>query len=305
LNILKRLTKRIRQSQAIENSSSAFNYTIKELNGIYRANQMLAGQRLGEIIGEEFKKYKRSETLFILGSGPSINKLTRRDFDLIEESDSVGFNFWLVHDFVPTFYCFQHTKINDSVLYKLLEYRREVYVDVPFIVRGSLLTTDVDFCRSMHSRYLDQSAVYLLNEYPVHSTYSGNIPELLEYLRNLGLLHHSILAAFTPKLRGTLGLLLCLAYQMGYNKIVLCGIDMKDSRHFYDASHYDGLRGIFELPKPGASNIMTMEDRKYSPNTVSRYVKETARYMAKHGGVQVYVSDAESALSSILPIWQR
>lgn len=305
MKILKKLNKRLRKPQAVENSLSAFNYTIKELNGIYRANQMLAEQQLGKVIGEEFRKYKRSETLFIMGSGPSINKLTRRDFDLIADSDSVGFNFWLVHNFVPTFYCFQHTKINDSVLYKLLEYRREVYVDVPFIVRGSMLKTDVDFCRSMHSRYFDQLSVYLLNEYPIHSTYSGNIPDLLDYLRNLGLLHHGSLAAFTPKLRGTLGLLLCLAYQMGYSRIVLCGIDMKDSSHFYDARQYDRLRELFVLPKPGTSNIMTMEDETYSLNTVSRYIQEVARYMAKHDGVEVFVSDPESALSSVLPIWQR
>lgn len=304
MNILKWVTKPIRKQQAGENKFCALNYTIEELNGIYRANKMLAGQKLGEFISEDFKKYKTSETLFILGSGPSINKLTKRSFQAIDESDSVGFNFWLIHEFVPTFYCFQHTKINDAVLYKILEYRHEDYCSVPLIVRGSLLRTDTNYCRSMHSRYLDQFSVYFLNEYPIHSKYSGNISVLLEYLSNLGLLHHGRLANFTPKLRGTLGLLLCFAYQMGYKNIVLCGIDMEDNSHFYDFEQYKQARGRFNLPRSNSSNIAVMEDERYNFNTVSKYILETAQFMARNGGVQVYYFGSNHTLSSVLPLWK-
>ena len=48
--------------------------------------------------------YKRSDTLFVLGSGPSINRIPQERWRAIAAHDSVGFNFWPYHPFVPTFY---------------------------------------------------------------------------------------------------------------------------------------------------------------------------------------------------------
>ena len=53
------------------------------------------------------KKYKKSDTLFILGSGSTINKISDKQWGKIDDHDSIGFNFWLVHDFVPDFFKFE------------------------------------------------------------------------------------------------------------------------------------------------------------------------------------------------------
>ncbi len=50
------------------------------------------------------KNYKKSDTIFILGSGSSVNDLTEENWTVINSHDSIGFNFWLIHEFVPTFY---------------------------------------------------------------------------------------------------------------------------------------------------------------------------------------------------------
>lgn len=50
----------------------------------------------------EITRLRTSEKLFILGSGLSINEIV--DWAHIAAHDSVGFNFWLIHDFVPDFY---------------------------------------------------------------------------------------------------------------------------------------------------------------------------------------------------------
>ena len=50
---------------------------------------------------------KNSDTLFILGSGESINSI--KIWDKIRKHDSVGFNYFIFNDFVPNFYIFEST----------------------------------------------------------------------------------------------------------------------------------------------------------------------------------------------------
>lgn len=283
----------------------AFSYTISELNGIHNANKKFIDMNFGKLLDDDFRSRKKSDTFFILGSGPSINDLTHEDFSIIQRNDSIGFNFWLVHKFTPTFFCLQHTQYGEGTLYKLLKEKHADYKATPIIVRGSLLTTDPSFCEEMHLKYLLKNDVFFLNEYPIHSKFSGDIDKLIEYLENLGFFDFSNISKFTPKFRGTLGLLISLAYQMGYKNIILCGIDMKDSSHFYDSDTYTEIRKKYDLPRPGASNILTMQDQKYSMNTVKDYIVTLADFMNKKADVKVYVASEKSVLSESIPVWKR
>src|SRR5205085_6794487 len=57
----------------------------------------------------DLSQLKTSDTLFILGSGPSINAISPDRWEAIARSDSIGFNFWLYHPFVPKIYFFEST----------------------------------------------------------------------------------------------------------------------------------------------------------------------------------------------------
>ena len=46
---------------------------------------------------------KKSNTLFILGSGDSINDINNKQWEEIKQSDSLGINSWLVHKHMPTY----------------------------------------------------------------------------------------------------------------------------------------------------------------------------------------------------------
>ena len=306
--IIKRLLRCVYPGMKGDFSSAedaVFNYTINELNGILKTNAKLASKGLGHPLTDEFRARKKSDTLFILGSGPSINDLSTQDIAIINQNDSIGFNFWLAHELVPKFYCFQHTSYNNNALYKLFQHRSEEYRNVPLIVRGSMLSSDPELCERMHRTYFSEHEIFLLNEYPIHSKFSGSIDGLIEYLVNLGLLDFGRMPGFTPKLRGTLGLLICFGYQMGYKRIILCGIDMRDSTHFFDCDQYNDIRKKFALPAPGVSNIATMESRKYSNNTVSDYVAALSRFMGERGSCEIFVASKKSALSEVVPFWQR
>ena len=46
---------------------------------------------------------RKSDTLFVLGSGASIHDLNETEWAAIAAADSVGFNNWSLHPFIPTF----------------------------------------------------------------------------------------------------------------------------------------------------------------------------------------------------------
>ncbi len=55
----------------------------------------------------DISRYKQSDTVFILGSGASINALSSADWEKVKKADSIGFNYFLVHDHVPTYYFYE------------------------------------------------------------------------------------------------------------------------------------------------------------------------------------------------------
>ena len=51
---------------------------------------------------------KSSDTVFLLGSGRSINEIREDRWQVIGRHDSIAMNFWLAHAFVPRIYLFEN-----------------------------------------------------------------------------------------------------------------------------------------------------------------------------------------------------
>ena len=60
----------------------------------------------------DLAKWKRSDFLFILGSGASINRISPERWKSIAQHDTIGFNFWPFHPFVPGMYFFEAIRTN-------------------------------------------------------------------------------------------------------------------------------------------------------------------------------------------------
>ena len=57
-----------------------------------------------EINLKGLKGYKKTDRIYILGSGRSIMNVSKKEWKHIEEYDTIGFNHWYVHKHKPTFY---------------------------------------------------------------------------------------------------------------------------------------------------------------------------------------------------------
>ena len=299
---MKKIIKRRMKRFVTPEDSHGFQYTVRTLVHMHQQNKALSS-RFGTILNNDILKHKTSDTIFLLGSGPSINHLGTKEFDIIRQHNSMGFNFWFAHDFIPDLYMMQIPKKNPDPMINIFQDRSPDYMDVPFILRGGGLASGwIDF-EDVRLRALQDLEAYFLNEYPISDKCRIDIDLLIEYMNALGFMQHGNICNFVPKWRVTLGLLVSLAYQMGYKNIVLCGMDMQDKGHFWDDPQYSEIRKKYNLPDAEASNITRMSDKTFSPNTVPQYIYKLRDWMNLHSGVNFYVAHPETVLYPEIPLY--
>jgi hypothetical protein len=256
-------------------------------------------------------EYKSSDTLFVLGSGSSINDITEPQWDHIDAHDSVGLNRWPVHSFQPTYHVFEirmgpeHAAFRNTYL-DLLEYRREAYRDIPIIlkdaaaVHGSLrphhlpdwLAGNLIISRDEGFRHIvgwDASA--------------DRNKELLAYLKSAGYFDTGSMKMLYRK-RGSISYLIHLGVVLGYDNIVLCGVDMVDSDYFFDDQ--EALRDGDEVPIPRQDRTEREGDHRTNDPDVGSLTLEKVIHglndvVLGPSGVDLYVENDISALHPEIP----
>mgnify|MGYP001057530210 CR=1 FL=1 len=277
-----------------------FEYTVSELIGMSENSSNLIASWHGKALSNEILKYKTSDTMFLLGSGPSINDISKEQWEHIAKHNSIGFNYWFVHDFVPTYYMYQGV---DETMLELLKDTNRKYKNVPFLLRGADIAAGRFDTSDERINVLKNNPVYYLNTYPISSKCSIEIRKLLKYVEALGFFTFDKIADFVPKFRGSLGLLISLSYQMGYKKIILCGMDMKDSSHFWDSSFYSQVKDKYNLPSMQDTNLNTFTDGSHSPNTVPKYVYSLRDWVLDKHNVEILLLNSDSCLYPELDIY--
>lgn len=249
-------------------------------------------------VDDGFSRFKQTNTLFVLASGPSINSLRDQDWDHIRSLDSIGFNTFLVHQFVPSLYCMQY----NAAVATLLSSMSDRFRDVPIIFRGQKMKTD--FFREAGLDPADFSqGLFYLREIPVSSRSSVEPAALYDWFENLGFLTKGRVAAWTPKLRSTLVLMVLFAYQLGYDKVVLCGADMTDASHFWDDPDARLLPDVsFSYPGPD-KNMLAFSDPAFHPNTIPRYLADFQAWAQTRSEFRIFTGSAKSALAAVLPVY--
>jgi hypothetical protein len=97
-----------------------------------------------------------------------------------------------------------------------------------------------------------------------------------------------------------------LATLLGYETIVLCGVDMVNSKYFFDSSRYS--QKDVPIPRAGITNT----NRAHETNDIERGVKmrlENVIYLLDEiilqpNGIELYVENDISALSPRIPVYE-
>lgn len=257
----------------------------------------------------DLRRVRSSDTLFVLGSGSSIAKLKKEHFDFISIHDSIGFNFWIAHSFVPDLYLFYPGGYSSEETFErfisVMKLRSVEYEDVPKIV--------TDLYRRNYSFIKRLPKAFTINLYAAERwiAFSRNEAELRSALKRMNKKgYFSLKPSEGQKNRifkyGTsLSTTVALGVQMGYRRIVLCGVDLTDSSYFYqDEAAYPFMKGF--------SGVRTVSPQEPHPTnqrvselmlTVSETLRAMQRELLDPRGVQLFVQHADSALFPDFPIF--
>ncbi|MEJ2905686.1 hypothetical protein WAE58_24795 [Pedobacter panaciterrae] len=255
---------------------------------------------------------KKSDTLFILGSGPSINEITDEEWSYIKKNESWGFNFWFCHDFIPSAYIIQSVYRRsddkqkafadslDQLMTDMLTDKKERYTKVNFFARGDGVNNQ-KFFNSKIGTFIKNNFrenIFLMPECPISSKNKVNPYLFMQVLNKNGFLTSTKEVLPIPKFGSTIGELIPLALILGFKKIVLCGIDMNDGAHFYDKEinyeKYPMLRTLSELNNNREKHEhMDSSTRLY---TVKDIVIEQNRFATENMGAKIYTFKTSSSL---------
>lgn len=258
----------------------------------------------------ELSTSRKSDTVFILGSGPSINDISAKEWEVIGQHDTWGFNFWFCHSFIPTAYFVQSvlrpesdSDINerlDDLIYKMLKDKIEEYETVNLFLRGDGINHEKFHTTKLGDFVLNHQGFTkcVVPELPVSSK-NRIAPELLYgQLKKLGFYDIHNEPWPVPKFGGTITELISLASILGYKKIVLCGVDMNDGGHFYDKKeYYEKYPFLKELSKRNnKAKIHEHMNKSIRKFTVKDLILSLNKFVGDALGAEIYTYSNKSKL---------
>lgn len=286
-------------------SISILRYTIKSINSVKK----YSNNKHNTLCLNQLKKDKKSDTVFILGSGPSINEINKYQWDYIHHKDSWGFNFWLCHHHIPDcFFAQSHIDIEedqrynfemDTLMNQMLIDKIQAYNKVKFYLRGDNVN-DYKFQKSQFGKTIFKNDInyYFLSELVVRSKSKIRPYKLIVRIFKLGFFKNNSNILPIPKFGNTTTELISLALMIGYKKIVLCGIDMNDGGHFYDECNYlNKYKLLNKLKKFSNENkIHSHMDKHQLKYTSKDVIMDLNRFSKEKFNAEIFVSSSTSSL---------
>ncbi|MDP2432798.1 MAG: hypothetical protein Q8O33_12300 [Pseudomonadota bacterium] len=255
-------------------------------------------------------RHKTSDTLFVLGSSPSINTMDDAMWHQIGRHDSIAFNYFLAHPFVPTYYHLELLNQHLGIFRSCYSQRSEAYRNIPFMVNylhiaGELKQSDLDFVHNLSvtvpRRYAGTSA----SEFHSILDYAYR---KIEPVDNTYLVHN----------RASVSLMVSFAVLLGYTRIVFAGVDLNSTGYFYCDERYacEAIRDLLELrcqdkaeakPSEAQGFLHITADPALWPEhiTIDRALEVFRDSVLKRRGIELYVTDRRSLLYPAFPVWKN
>jgi hypothetical protein len=244
---------------------------------------------------EQLVASRRSDTVFVFGSGYSLNAITADQWAAIAEHDTFGFTAFVYQQWVRTDYHLIRGGLEGSLAWR-------AYAE--------------DFCRTLNDNPRFADAVLILQ-----GEYFGMFAnQILGYglirpgtriyryrtRRGDGLPSLSLDEGIRHS-AGTLCDAVNVAVCMGWTNIVLAGVDLYDTRYFWlppDQTYgLDPATGLLSpssiSPRGGAPGDVHNTVR----NGIVRIMDDWAGFLARERGIRLSVLNPRSLLSEVMPVY--
>ncbi|RJQ27359.1 hypothetical protein C4565_05335 [Candidatus Parcubacteria bacterium] len=240
-------------------------------------------------------KRNRNEILFILGCNRSINELKKEIWQRISRHDTLGFNYWIYHPFVPTYYGLEYDRnyfINHHHA-KIIQARAKDYAETIFLVHSRA------WRRGMSPRLLPQffpeNPKVLRFLFPPVVNCPDGRPFNKNDFRN------------TILYRGSLNLYLHFARLIGYKKIVFVGCEMNVATAFYE--DYPEAQWMFQVENYLQDKVTRSKiayggvENSKGRHSMPTAIKAINEFVFKPEGISLYVLDKRSVLYPDVPVY--
>jgi len=240
------------------------------------------------------ESFKTSDTLFVLGSGASVNEYSEQEWAAVRSGDSMGFNFWCVHDFVPDIYVIEPPRSpRDAYLYDLMNQRAGDYKNIPLVLKASSSAKlDLDkFDAEL------RGCMYVGGAMPLPGRSPGQMVQGYTIYEGYGIFKPRRAVNTIVQQRASLPGLIHLAVVWGYQRVVLCGVDLNNTSYFYeeDRSYYEDKGRCVPTTGQSGSVHKTMESPAGGA-TVEDVLYAMDEVVMKPYGVEIMVALSTSAL---------
>ena len=267
-----------------------------------RVRRRIAATGIPLLSRDRLSRVKRTDTLFVLGSGSSINRISPARWATIARYDSIGLNFWLFHQFVPTLYYFEMVEGHED---DIIRNFTAIAGRVSARYRGTFKIAS-EFHNGL--RLLEGLSAEFRENLHAHLSVPAYIDSDRQLRTSIRLLKLAgVFAPDTPphnlfKHAGSLSSVLCLAVKMQYRRIVLCGIDLSSPEYFYqDRNFYpDSVHVQSSIRTPRHESIIPKLYRNAYP--ADRIVAELKSQVLDPLGIELYVENKSSALYPGVPV---
>ena len=248
---------------------------------------------------------KASSTLFILGSGSSINELSISQFSIIQSHISIGINAWAIHNFVPDLYCFETGKAGgapaDDTLYISERLQRKEVVDARpefLFLRPTLPATVKNLVRAPST--LDGKGTLYGRTNLISRSQKNLVTDLERVLQRIWSGHSPSNVLFDNG--SSVVRMIVLGFAQGFRDIVLAGVDL-DSRPYFWLAPNSPYRSadterIFSRPANTPHSTLSTDGRPFATNEV---ITTLASILSRRYGVRLWVAKSSSTLSVFLP----
>lgn len=277
------------------------------LAGLYWQRQARS-RKLGKPLRSlDLTGLKTSDTVFVLATGASINEYPESHWDTVARHDSIGMNFFMLHEFVPDLYVMENM---EELHRSLLAMRADDYADVPVILKTSLSNLSPRRVRTRLRKIgMNPSHVrdrfYMSQDLLAAGTDLKQTHDAYRLMRRLGLFKVRPRVSVLTKRRGSISYVVNLAVRMGYREIILCGVDLSHPEHFYD-SRRDQLEaaGYPVPPSSPRDGVHLTNDPEKNQVTIHDVLLAMDAEVLRPMGIRLHVGHPSSALHPDFPVYQ-
>jgi hypothetical protein len=246
----------------------------------------------------------KTEALFVLGSGESVENLRPEDFSHIKSQTSIGINAWPLHPFVADFYAFEpfapesadYVRLFDVVLHE------SRFADVKpklFLFRPHT-ESDASRYKKIPRPLLEKALIY--GRYvPITAKRSTLRSEIraLHWLSTHQLLGNSLVM----DLGATIVRMVSLGYSLGFQDIVLVGVDLNGGKYFWEKNKtYLSDRKLKSFSPGHQRKIHETLVRDHKAFIVTETLEELQNLLARSGKT-LWVGSSDSLLAEFLPVY--